>query len=74
MILEEGNMKRLVTYVREGLNVKLREDLMDSNFCSIWLEVNLKQGGEIIGCLFVSFTGNIEFMELIIRKKWKSNG
>ena len=46
MIPEEGKMKRLVTYVREGLDVKLRDDLMDSNFCSIWLEVNLKQGGK----------------------------
>ena len=46
MVPKEGKMKRLVTYVREGLDVKLREDLMDSNFCSIWLEVNLKQGGK----------------------------
>ena len=52
---EGGVMRRLVTYVREGVNVKLREDLMDTNFSSIWLEINLKQGKKDVKILVCNF-------------------
>ena len=35
-------IKRLVVYAKEGLNIRIREDLMDESFCSIWLEVMTK--------------------------------
>ena len=52
---EGGTMQRLVTYVREGVNAKLREDLMDTNFSSIWIEINLKQGKKDVKFLVCNF-------------------
>ena len=49
---EDGcTIKRLVAYVRQNLNIKLREDLMDEAVTSIWFEIHVKQGRGDAKCL-----------------------
>ena len=45
---EKSTTVRLICLVKEDLEVKLREDLMSSQICTVWLETNGKDGKKVL--------------------------
>ena len=43
LIKSNNDKTRLLLLVKEGLRVSLRKDLMNSDFCSIWVEIQAKK-------------------------------
>ena len=39
----KNNKNRMLVFVRNDLNITVRDDLMSDSFCSIWIEVHLKK-------------------------------
>ena len=52
MLCQEINMSRIIVYVRDNLDCKLVEDMMDPGLSCIWLEIGRGRSKWLIGQLY----------------------
>jgi hypothetical protein len=51
-IKQERDLTRMLLLVKKGIDFMVRDDLMDSSFCSIWIEVVLDHRKIVIGTFY----------------------